>query len=465
MNRKIEYWTVQKLLNMLSDGKLNYKPSIQRQFVYSIVQQQQVIMSIKKGFIASSLVVEKCNDNEYILLDGKQRINSIIGFVNHAFDVEGIYFEDIYRLDRVDRADRYKSPKVVNDALDENDNSGAATLLKFTFPIVLYSDMTNEERLTLFNVINTTGVPLNVWELVNGRYPTGVLVDMRINYFNERVSTNTVTLDSTFNRVKKFEKYFGTHEVNRGELYQKIIEKLFVMYGGNLDDRPYEIVDGIQINQKNYNKLCRFVEAHLLERFEDFAKILIDKIDLFYEMFKDINNLGVLKEICFNIDEIDFFKLHKDEFLNSESKKTNLHFLISQYINSDLKSIMENHKKYFEEVILPSAYLLKDDFRTHLDTKRFYTKEDKERIFIANDSFDSATMQVRCHGVMDDGVTECGCGRMITKNEATVDHIIPWIMGGRTDDSNAQILCRECNSSKGSRIISTLLSGAKDQNE
>jgi len=250
MNRIIEYWTVQKLLNMLSDGKLNYKPSIQRQFVYSIVQQQQVIMSIKKGFIASSLVVEKINEDEYILLDGKQRINSIIGFVNHAFDVEGIYFEDIYRLDRVDRADRYKSPKVVTNAIDENDNSGAATLLKFTFPIVLYSDMTNEERLTLFNVINTTGVPLNVWELVNGRYPTGVLADMRINYFNERVSTNTVTLDSTFNRVKKFEKYFGTHEVNRGELYQKIIEKLFVMYGGNLDDRPYEIVDGIQINQK-----------------------------------------------------------------------------------------------------------------------------------------------------------------------------------------------------------------------
>ena len=224
MNRIIEYWTVQKIINLLSNGELNYKPSIQRQFVYSVTQQQQVIMSIKKGFIASSLVIEKDNNGKYVLLDGKQRINSIIGFINHAFDVEGIYFEDIYRNDRVDRADRYKSPDVIRTEIDDNDISGAATILRFTFPIVIYSEMTNDERLTLFNVINTTGVPLNVWELVSGRYPTGVLADMRINYFNEKVATNSVSLDSNFSRVKKFEKYFGTHEINRGELYQKILE-------------------------------------------------------------------------------------------------------------------------------------------------------------------------------------------------------------------------------------------------
>ena len=457
MTRKIEYWSVHKLLNLLSDGKLNYKPSIQRQFVYDTIQQQQVIMSIRKGFLAASLVVEKEDENNYVLLDGKQRINSIIGFVNHAFDVEGFYFEDTYRLDRVDRADRYKSPKVTTDPIRDDDNSGAATLLKFTFPVVIYSDMNNDERLTLFNVINTTGVPLNVWELINGRYPTGVLADMRIVYFNERVSTNTVSLDSTFARVKIFEKYFGTHEINRGQLYQKIIKKLFVMYGGDLDDTPYEIVDGIRINQKNYNKLCRFIESHLTEKFEDFAKQLIEKLNLFYEMFKDLDNLGVLKEACFNIGEYQFFKEHKDEFLTNENKKTNLHYLISQYINSDIKSVNDNHAKYFEEILLPTAHMLKDDFRTSLDTKRFYTKDDKERLFSANPTYRPSTLQVKCHGVMNDGITECGCGRWLKKDEVTVDHIVPWILGGRTNDENAQLLCRECNSRKGSRIISELL--------
>ena len=72
-------------------------------------------------------------------------------------------------------------------------------------------------------------------------------------------------------------------------------------------------------------------------------------------------------------------------------------------------------------------------------------------------------MQVKCHGVMNDGVTECGCGRWINKDEATVDHKLPWILGGKTDDANAQILCRECNSRKGSRIIADLLKDAEGE--
>lgn len=453
------------MLNLLSDGKLNYRPSIQRQFVYSKEQQQQVIMSIKKGFIAASFVIEQEPSGTFVLLDGKQRINSIIGFINHAFDVEGFYFEDRYRDngDRIDRQDRYKSPKIIADPVSDDDHSDSATLLRFSFPVVLYSEMTGEERLTLFNVINTTGVPLNVWELINGRYPTGVLADMRINYFNEKVLTNSVTLDSTFIKVIKFEKYFGTHEINRGELYERIIKQLFVMYGGDLDDQPYEIIDGIRINQKNYNKLCRFVEEHVSERFEDFAKDLIAKLDVFYEMFKDISNLGVLKEACFNISDYKFFKDHKDEFLSSENKRSNLNFLISQYLNSDLKAVNKDHESYFESVLLPTAYMLKDDFRTTLDTKRFYSKEDKERIFYAHPEFNAETNQVPCKGVMNDGVTSCGCGKMLTKDEATVDHIQPWILGGRTNDDNAQILCRECNSAKGSRIITSLLTGEEKE--
>ena len=54
---------------------------------------------------------------------------------------------------------------------------------------------------------------------------------------------------------------------------------------------------------------------------------------------------------------------------------------------------------------------------------------------------------------------------MLSLNEATVDHISPWILGGRTTDENAQILCRECNSAKGSRIIASLISNQENSDE
>ena len=37
------------------------------------------------------------------------------------------------------------------------------------------------------------------------------------------------------------------------------------------------------------------------------------------------------------------------------------------------------------------------------------------------------------------------------EEELTVDHIVPWSKGGRTELSNAQLLCRACNSRKGNR--------------
>jgi len=113
MNRTIDTWNVQKIMNLLWKGKLNYKPNIQRQFVYNPEQQQQVIMSIKKGFVASSLVIEQETPGSYVLLDGKQRINSIIGFINRAFNLDTFYFDDRYRLDRINVNDRYACPQIV----------------------------------------------------------------------------------------------------------------------------------------------------------------------------------------------------------------------------------------------------------------------------------------------------------------------------------------------------------------
>lgn len=456
VNRSIEQWSVQKILNLLWDNKLNYKPNIQRQFVYKPEQQQQVIMSIKKGFIAASLVVEQEAPGAYVLLDGKQRINSIIGFINKAFSLDSFYSDDRYRLDRVNPKDRYNCPQIVDTPLTENDHPDTKKLLDFEFPVVIYSNLTNDERLTLFNVINTTGEKLNTWELVNGRYPNGLLLDMRANYFNEILQTNTTTLNTNNIHVKMFEKYFGTHEVNRGELYIRIIEKMYEIDGGRLDDQPYEVIDGIVINTKNYNRLCKYVESHVDDKFEKFASKLIGKLKVFYEMFKDISNLGVLKEACFNISD---YRIYNDNeiIFQTDSKKSALAYMISQYNNSDIKN-GNNHSRYFEEIILPLVLVIPDDFRKTLDSKRFYTADDKERLFFANNSYNATSNQVKCDGVLNDGTTKCGCGKWLSKDEVTVDHIIPWILGGKTVDENAQLLCRECNSKKGSRIISDIFS-------
>lgn len=43
------------------------------------------------------------------------------------------------------------------------------------------------------------------------------------------------------------------------------------------------------------------------------------------------------------------------------------------------------------------------------------------------------------------------CSICKTTKDLTVDHIIPLSVGGSTVESNLQVLCRKCNSSKGNR--------------
>lgn len=43
------------------------------------------------------------------------------------------------------------------------------------------------------------------------------------------------------------------------------------------------------------------------------------------------------------------------------------------------------------------------------------------------------------------------CANCGTTRHLSIDHIIPWSLGGLTTKDNLQVLCKKCNSSKGNR--------------
>lgn len=44
------------------------------------------------------------------------------------------------------------------------------------------------------------------------------------------------------------------------------------------------------------------------------------------------------------------------------------------------------------------------------------------------------------------------CVECRSADDLTIDHVIPFSRGGRTEESNLQTLCRTCNSKKGTKI-------------
>ncbi|MBQ9533407.1 MAG: HNH endonuclease [Prevotella sp.] len=74
-----------------------------------------------------------------------------------------------------------------------------------------------------------------------------------------------------------------------------------------------------------------------------------------------------------------------------------------------------------------------------VDPKRLFTADDKKELL------SKLTPN-------EQGLYECdGCHQHFDVDELTVDHKRAWSIGGRTELSNAQLLCRACNSRKGNR--------------
>ncbi len=73
-------------------------------------------------------------------------------------------------------------------------------------------------------------------------------------------------------------------------------------------------------------------------------------------------------------------------------------------------------------------------------------------------SGDPKTLSIRKFDESDKetAYAECGgkcahCGKVFEIGEMEADHIVPWSKGGRTEYSNLQMLCKECNRRKGNR--------------
>ena len=56
--------------------------------------------------------------------------------------------------------------------------------------------------------------------------------------------------------------------------------------------------------------------------------------------------------------------------------------------------------------------------------------------------------------LMRDNYTCQYCGAQPSQSELTVDHIVPKVRGGETSWENVVCACRDCNLSKGSRLLS-----------
>lgn len=85
------------------EGNINLSPEYQRDFVWTLKQKQEYIMALLKSRaeIRPVFIQEFDGENEkFEVVDGKQRLNSIFGFINDEFSLEdGTFFSQLSEKD------------------------------------------------------------------------------------------------------------------------------------------------------------------------------------------------------------------------------------------------------------------------------------------------------------------------------------------------------------------------------
>ncbi|WP_266202770.1 DUF262 domain-containing protein [Pontibacter kalidii] len=95
MNYTTLEWSVNDLIRLYEDEKLNLSPSYQRNDIWTLQAKKRLIDSIKIGYPLPAFFLHKQDNEVYDMVDGQQRTRTLIGYVKKLYpDLNKEYFDE-----------------------------------------------------------------------------------------------------------------------------------------------------------------------------------------------------------------------------------------------------------------------------------------------------------------------------------------------------------------------------------
>lgn len=362
--------TVKELYEKVVNGIIISDIELQRAIVYDADKQALVIDSIYHGIPLPAFYLWQREDGKLEVLDGKQRIEAIKKFKQGNLLYEG----------KTWKAYAYDSDlqQIVNDT-------------ELT-TIICSGD--EEKKREIFKRINTLGVPLSKFEVLNGLYH-GDYIEGLNDYFAQDANVRKVLPNGT---------------IDRGENKYHLLEYIYYVRNGHIFPKRSE--------------LDNYVQQHKDESFNEEVKKIKPYISFIRDVFGDVSKIGGVLRFKLAV------KYLKDRAIWLQHKD-NICKECNAFMKSEGYKLSTSKEEDIESMILGIVRNLR------VDPKRLFTTDDKAKL-LANLTPNA------------DGFYECDeCHQHFAADELTIDHKKAWSLGGRTVISNARLTCRACNSRKG----------------
>lgn len=155
--------SIQEIYRQYSEKKFLVNRKYQRKLVWTVDEKQFLIDSIISDFPIPLILLAKTNDDKFEIIDGLQRLNSIISFIENRFEVQGKYFD----VKQSSRAKQNSDNKLFSAKDNEDellDPQKCANFLDYQLAITIYPNSDESTITDIFGRINSGGKQLSPQE-------------------------------------------------------------------------------------------------------------------------------------------------------------------------------------------------------------------------------------------------------------------------------------------------------------
>lgn len=220
-------WTVETIIRQIGKGNINLDPKFQRREAWDIGRKSKLIESVMCGFPIPNIVLaeDSSKKGKYMVIDGKQRLFSMISFFNNEFslkslivrkDLNGYFHKDILEKE--------------SDLIDFIENQPIRTVIIRNWP--------NEDYLySVFYRLNSGSLPLSSQELRKALHG-GRLLDHIDDYIRDSKPFTTIFGNKPDRRMRdvelvlryvSFERFYDTYSGN----LKKFLDTSLIFYDTN----------------------------------------------------------------------------------------------------------------------------------------------------------------------------------------------------------------------------------------
>ena len=247
-------WSILEIYQKIDAGKVILDPNYQRREVWKDDKKIAFVESLYMNIMIPPIYVVEIpgenvlSENKYEVVDGKQRLSTIIGFIKNEFKLQGKYLEyygDLYSN---------KNFSEIKDLFSENTNEMLSSVLDI---YVITANSPEFTKYDIFARLNKGAEPLKVNEIRRAIYHSHAT-----SIISEYIEGVLALDDGQASKIE-YKNIFTPNDIKRFEDYGRFYRSLAFYHQSNLDksivenynSRPREMINNVlvELQKKEIN--------------------------------------------------------------------------------------------------------------------------------------------------------------------------------------------------------------------